>query len=352
MLGSYRAPLLLLQGSVLLVLLIATLNFANLIFAKTWIRKDEVATKAALGASRMRLLAESVSESLLPALLGAALGIVLAQAGIPALLALVPVELPRTAGIAIDSGTILFSLALAAVIGIGIGLAPALAITSFARSGLVNAGRGFSRPMPLRSTLVALQVAFSLSLLLSAALLLKSFHHVKNIDPGFDPGGLMTLRISLPPDRYPDVESVSGFFQRVSDRWKGIPGVRDVAAANVLPLSKLNARTEFVIADRPPASPQDKPAAQNRWVSPGYFRTMKIPLLRGRMFEESDRWGKQHVVIVDEALSTEFWPGADPIGKHLRIDLSPAVPEIDSEIVGVVRTVKHFTLEEEPTATL
>jgi predicted permease len=188
--------------------------------------------------------------------------------------------------------------------------------------------------------------------LIGVGLLGKSYARLQSVNPGFEAGNLLTMRFSLPPASYAKVEAVKVFYERLVTRLSGVPGVEAVGVASLLPLSGAIARTEFTIVGRPPATAADTPAAQDRWVSPGYFHLMRIPMLRGREFTDADHDRASGVVVIDEALAQRYWPQGDPLGAHVLLDYGGGEKPRDFEIIGVVGNVKHVGLSEEPTATL
>ena len=354
--GSYQTALLLLLGAVGLVLLIACSNLANLLLAKASSRRREVAVRMALGASRRRLIRQLLTESLVLALLGGGLGLFLALWGVDFLLALSPVNLPRMQEIAIDRGVLAFTIGISLLAGLGFGLTPALQASRVnLNEDLKAEGRGSSgglRRNRTRSLLVISEVALSLVLLIGAGLLVKSFMRLQQVSPGFSTSNLLLVRLSLPQANYSSPQAVTAFYQKLAPRIESLPGVEGVGVANVLPLSASNVRTDFSIVGRPPLSPTEMPGAQNRWVSPGYFQTMRVPLLKGREFTEQDGAESPGVVVIDEALARRFFkPDESPLGFHLRIDDGAGQPR-EVEIVGVSGDVKHFGLDDEPTPTL
>jgi predicted permease len=351
--GGYRAALFLLLGSVGLVLLIACANLASLLLARATARHKEIAIRAALGATRWRLIRQLLAESLLLALTGGALGLLLAAWGKDLLLALSPADLPRAVEVSIDGRVLLFTFLLSLVAGIVFGLAPAWQATKTdLNPELKEGGRGGSGGKAqgrVRNALVVTEVALSLTLLIGAGLLIKSFARLQSISPGFDINNLLAVRVSLPPSRYSKPEAVKVFYDKLAPRLAAVPGVESAGLSNVLPLSGMFVRTEFSIVGRPPFDPADTPAAQNRWVSPSYFEVMKLPIREGRGFTEADNERAAGVVIVDEALARQQWPDETPIGSHLMISFGGEPPR-DFEIVGVAGNVKHSTLNEETTA--
>jgi putative ABC transport system permease protein len=351
--GGYRAALFLLFGSVGLVLLIACANLASLLLARATARHKEIAIRAALGATRWRLIRQLLAESLLLALTGGALGLLLAAWGKDLLLALSPADLPRAVEVSIDARVLVFTFLLSLLAGIVFGLAPAWQATKTdLNAELKEGGRdgsGGKAQGRVRNALVVIEVALSLMLLIGAGLLIKSLARLQSVSPGFDINNLLAVRVSLPPSRYSKPEAVKVFYEKLAPRLAAVPGVESAGVSNVLPLSGMFVRTEFSIVGRPPFDPADTPAAQNRWVSPGYFETMKLPIREGRGFTEADNERAAGVVVVDEALARQHWPDESPIGWHLMISFGGEPPR-DFEIVGVAGNVKHSTLNEETTA--
>jgi predicted permease len=353
--GNYHGALLMLLGAVGLVLLIACSNLANLLLARASARQKEIAVRAALGATRMRLIGQFLTESLILAILGGALGIILAMWGVRLLLALGPADLPRAGEVDIDARVLLFTFIISILAGIIFGLSPALQASRVDLNEELKAGGrtssdGAGRSHP-RNLLVITEVALSLLLLISAGLFVKSFLRLQAVSPGFNPENLLTVRLSLPRSKYSNRETVKIFYEKISPRLGSLPGVESVGLISVLPLSGMNTRADYTIVGRPPLSPTEAPGAQNRWVSAGYFKTMGIPILKGREFTEHDTSSAQSVVIIDEALARRYWPNESPLGAHLKIDDGGTVPR-EVEIVGVAGGVKQFGLDDEPTATI
>ncbi|MDQ2921285.1 MAG: ABC transporter permease, partial [Acidobacteriota bacterium] len=354
--GSYRTALLFLLGAVGLVLLIACSNIANLQLARASARQREIAIRAALGATRAKLVQQLLIESLMLALLGGALGLCLAAWGKDFLLTFSPPNLPRVAEAGLDMRVLMFSVSASLLTGILFGLAPAIKATKTSLSLELKEGTrgsfGGGARSRLRNGLVIAEVALSAILLIGAGLLIKSFSRLHSINPGFEPGNLLSARVSLPPSRYSKPADVKLFYKKLESRLADLPGVESVAGANVLPLSAQNVRTEFIIAGRPPLKPSDTPAAQNRFVSAGYFQTMKIPIVKGRDFTDADNERTAGVAIIDETLARRYWPHENPIGEHLLVSFVEKEKPIDMEIVGIAGNVKHAELNEQPAATL
>jgi predicted permease len=345
--GGYRTALWTLFGAVGVVLLIACVNLAALYLTRAAGRAREVAIRTVLGASRMRLMFQFLSESLLLAVAGGVLGLALARGGLRALLALSPTDLPRTSEVAIDERVLLFAAAVTLLSGLIFGLAPALGAT---RSDIIAAlrahGRASSTGGAMRGTLVVVEIALSIVLLIGAGLFLKTFVRMQAVNPGFSAGRLLLLRLSLPRDRYTNAASMRKLYDNLRGRLGSIPGVEAVALGSALPLSAMNNRSDVFISGRKPADPQDVPGAQYRWVSPGYFRVLQIPLIEGREFTGHDTEDVAGVAVVDQAMAIRNWPGKSPLGAHFRM------LGREYEVVGLVRDVKHNTLDDPPTATV
>jgi putative ABC transport system permease protein len=334
--GGYRTALWLMLGAIGLVLLMACANLAGLLLARATARRREIAVRMALGATRQRLMRQMLTESLMLAMTGGALGLLLAVGGRRTLLALSPSDLPRVGEVGLDFRILLFTFAISLFAGI------------VKESGRGDSGGASHR---LRGVLVATEIAIALTLLVGVGLLIKSFTRLQKVDPGFEARNLMAARLSLPAARYSEPESVKVFYERLAMRLSEVPGVEAVGAVNVLPISGQIARTEFTIDGRPPLTPTDAPAAQNRWVSPGYFHTMGIPLKQGREFTAADHERAALVVVIDETLAQRHFPQRRPLGERLLIRFG-GEPARNFEIVGVVGNVKHESLSEEPAATL
>ena len=355
--GDYRKSLLMLCGAVGLVLLIACANLANMLLARASGRSREMAIRAALGATRLRLAMQMLTESLMLALMGGTLGLLLAWWGVHFLIKLGPADLPRAREVLIDGRVLAFTILATLVAGLVFGLTPALASSKMdLNEELKGAGTSTSDTRPrrrrTRSLLVVSEIALSLVLLIGAGLFIKSFARLSKVSPGFEPQNVLALRLSLPPARYTKPEHIQGFYEKLTPRISAIEGVEAVGAASVLPLSGSNVRADFTIAGRPPFKPGDVPAAQNRWVTAGYFRLMRIPILKGREFNEHDTAQTPGVVVIDQATARRFWPDTDPIGARIKIDDGAPAPPREVEIVGVAAEVKHNNLQDEPTLTV
>ncbi|MGZ4966717.1 MAG: ABC transporter permease [Chthoniobacterales bacterium] len=353
--GEYRQVLIVLFGAVIAVLMIACSNLANLQLARASARHREIAIRSALGATRWHLLRQLLSEGLLLAMCGGALGLLLATWGKDALVRLAPPDFPHAASITIDGPVLAFCLGVTLLAGVILGLVPAFRAASAdvnadLKSGSPAAGVDRARGRA-RNALIVAEVAMSLVLLICAGLLIKSFARLQRVNPGFDYERALAVRLALPPAKYSDGNAAKLFYDRLAARLQTIPGLDSIGAISALPMSGLNARTTFEISGHPAARPMDSPFAQHRWVTPGYFQTMHMPLRAGRDFTDQDRNGGAGVVIIDEALALRYFPDADPVGQHIRVTLGDTTSDRGFEIVGVVPSVKHNTLTEEPVPT-
>ncbi|HEX6729430.1 MAG TPA: FtsX-like permease family protein, partial [Pyrinomonadaceae bacterium] len=204
----------------------------------------------------------------------------------------------------------------------------------------------------VRSLLIVSEIALSLMLLVAAGLLLKSFGRLRGVNPGFDANHVLAVRLSLPAARYTNGASVKTFYDKITPRLVGLPGVEGVSAASALPLSGMIARTTFTIAGRAPVNPGETPFAQHRWVGPGFFETMKIPIMGGRDIADSDNDHAPGAIIIDQALQRQYFGAEDPLGAHVLINMGDGNPARDYEVVGIVADVKHMGLTDEPIPTL
>jgi putative ABC transport system permease protein len=346
-----RPALTALSGAVAFVLLIACANVANLLLARANGRRHELAVRAALGARRVRLVRQLLTESLLLALAGGALGLLVAVWGIDALPALAADSLPRVRGIAVDRTTLLFTIGTSLATVVLFGLAPALAASRDpARSGMREGTRaGFGGRGRLRSALVVCEMALALVLLIGAGLLLESFRRVSAVSPGFDADHVLTLEVSLPASRYPEEAQQARFFDAALEKLAALPGVEAAGASTVVPLVSGDEIYSFVIDGRPEVPVSDLPSANYYAASADYFRTLGIPLRKGRYFTEADTAAAAPVAIIDESFARRYFPGEDPLGQRLRIGNRGAVAR---EIVGVVGEVTHYALESGPTTAM
>ena len=260
--------------------------------------------------------------------------------------------MPRASEIAIDWRVILYGLALSLATGLVFSLVPAV-VGSRVDPVRVMTGRGGGRGKEGRRAtrrLVISEIALSLALLIGAGLLVRSLLRLQQVSPGFDPGGVLVSELSFPRATYAEPGALGRFFEELSTRLASMPGVEASAAVNVLPLSGLNVRSDFSVEGRPPATASEMPAGQSRWVTPGYFRALGIPVVAGRELEPGDRAGAASVLMVDQALASRYLAGSDPLGWRLALDYT-GTPLAPAQIVGIAGDVKHVSLEDEPTPT-
>jgi predicted permease len=349
--GNLRTALMILAGAVAMVLLLACANLGHLLLARFSARQHEIAVRRALGATSGGLVRQLLVESCLIAGAGAALGVLFARWCIPLLLSLSPEQVPDVGAIGVDPRVLLF-----------VGMISLLAVSLFGSWPAVLASRcdpataikaagpslGGTSGASLRKLLIALEAGLAVVLLTGAGLFAKSFARLAQVDLGFNPRGVLAMKLSLPAQRYPAPAPVALFSHRLGQTLGSLPGVEEVGVISSLPLSGTWAADDFTIAGRPPLKTSETPSAQYRVVSPGYFRAMAIPLVAGRVFGEDDRLETRPVVIVNKTLADRFWPQASPLGAHLKLGgYAPAGG--NPEIVGVIGDVKHLQIDEEPT---
>ena len=344
--GNLRRAMLVLLGAVGLVLLIACANVAHLRLASATSRYREFAIRAALGASRKRVVRQFLTESILLSFLGGAVGLALALWVVRALVVLMPKDTPRLEEIKLDYRVVLFTLGTSILTGIVFGLAPSFqAARTNLNDVLKEAGRGggeVSRRLRLRNLLVVSEFALSLVLLIGAGLMVKSLFRLQEVKPGFDAANLLTMRIALPSSKYETFNQSHAFFQQLFDRLEARPEIKSVGAINLLPFGGGGGDRSFSIEDQPTPDGQSRPDEQVRFVTPGYFHAMSIPLLSGRDFTRHDLPDTPQVAIVNNAFARKFWPNGTAMGK--RIAFSRNNPKW-YEIVGVVGNVKHRGLD-------
>jgi len=334
-----------LLGAVGCVLLIACANLANLLLARATARHREISIRAALGASRARLVRQLLTESVVLSLCGGAAGLLLARWGLDALLALAPTSLPRITEIHLDSGVLLFSLALSVVTGLVFGIAPAwLAARADVNEALKQGTRGSTEGGArgrLRSALVVIEVTFALMLLGGAGLLARSFMQLAHVDPGFIPENATLLRLSLPQKKYAMPEQQTAFANALLDRVKALPGVQAAGLTHSMPLVG-DYVLGFNIEGRPAIDPSDLPSTNYYAVTPDYFRAMGIRLVRGRVFTSQDDAKAPRVAIINETMARQHFPNEDPIGKRINITNGP---DTWREIVGIVGDIKQYGVD-------
>jgi predicted permease len=352
MVDNVRPALLMILGAVGFVLLIACTNVANLLLARATARKREIAVRTAIGASRWRVVRLVLTESVLLALLGSALGLLLANAAVPPLLQLGSTSLPANSHAGINSTVLLFTTLLAVVCGMLFGLAPALHMAALdLRSALNETDRGAVGlgVMKLRGVLVVSEVALAMLLLVGAGLLIRSFDRLSSVAPGFSVDHILIADLLVSPAAHPDRAERMAFFDRVLDRAAVLPGVRSAGAASFLPVSGAGSIIHFNIDGRPPKSPHEYVMANYRVASPEYLKTLGIPLVNGRLFTDADRDNTPHVVVINTTMAKTFFPNESPLGKHLQLGATPEKDQPWMEVIGVVGDVKQSLASEAPT---
>jgi len=353
--GDIKPALFVLLGAVGFVLLIACANVANLLLARAAVRQKEITIRMALGASRMRLIRQFLTESMLLAALGGIVGLLLSLWGVSLLKAFIPENISQAAAITIDARVLGFTLLVSALTGLIFGLAPAAQTSSFnLNETLKEGGRDSvagSRGNRMRGLLVIAEVAVSLILLIGAGLLINSFLRLRNVDPGFRADNLLTMQVVLPELKYPDQARRSAFYTELISRIEALPGVNSAAVTNWIPLVRQGDSIGFSIEGRPDPAPGQgqRPSVVTRVVSPHYFQTMGIGLLQGRGFVEQDRVDAPAVAVINETMARRFWPDQDPLGKRITpAAAASADPDDWITIVGVAKDVRQFELVADP----
>jgi putative ABC transport system permease protein len=343
--GDIRAPLLVLLCSVGVVLLIACANVANLLLARAAARQREIAIRTSLGASRMRVVRQLLTESVLLAVAAGLVGLLLAFWGIDLLVALSPRNLRLRDQISPDYLVMAFTAALSLATGVIFGLVPALAASrtdlnnSLKQGSRTNSGLGSHR---VRGVLVVAEMGLSLVLLVGAGLLIRSFGRLESVNPGFSAEQVLTARVSLPGSKYRDPAQKIAFFEQALAKIRSIPGVQSAGANAFLPLTGLIAGTRFTMDDRPAPPKGQEPVTNVSVVDPEYFTAMQVPLRQGRPFSAHDNASAPRVYIVSESFARNNWPDGSALGQHIRVAMGDKVP---GEIVGVVGDVHHEGLD-------
>jgi predicted permease len=346
MVGRTQHMLFVLLGAVGLLLLIACVNAANLLLARSSVRRREIAVRSALGAARWRIVRQLLTESLLIAFAGAALGTLLAVGGVRALVSLLPPGFPRAAEVHLNLTVFAFTLLIALLTGLLFGLVPALAASrTDIQQSLREGGRastGTRHQLRLRDVLVVGETGLACVLLIAAGLMLHSFVNLLRADPGFRPQQVLTASISLPGAQYKEIPQIRRFYMQLTDNLASLPGVRSAGMGTDLPWTGYDENTGFDVEGRSAAANGNN-SARYHAASPDYFRTMGVPLLHGRFFTAHDDAGSANVLIVNEAMAKRYWPGPDPaqdaIGKRITFDDHPKEKDW-FRVVGVVGDVR------------
>ncbi|HKR14162.1 MAG TPA: ABC transporter permease, partial [Pyrinomonadaceae bacterium] len=361
--GDARRALWVIFAAVGFVLLIACANIANLLLARATARKKEMAVRTALGASRWRLARQLLTESVLLSLIGGTLGLVLARWGVALILYMSPTGIPRSREIGLDWTVLLFTIGVSFLTGIVFGLVPAIQAGAVeVHETLKETGRGNSGRQWLRNSLVVVEVATTLVLLIAAGLMIRSFYMLHKVNPGFSHEQLTSFSISLPTKKYASPEARGEFFNRLLENIRSLPGVESTAAASGLPLGNNGWQSGFRIDGQPDPPRDQMPLVELCMVTPDYFKAMNIPVLRGRAFTDSDN--RAHLagqdlsqldedqravkglnkIIIDEEFAKRYWPNEDPIGK--RVVFGSVEEPRKLEVVGVVGRVKMESLNQ------
>jgi putative ABC transport system permease protein len=350
--GDVRPALLILLGAVVCVLLIACANVANLLLARAMTRHKEMALRSALGASRLRVVRQLLTESVLLSFAGGVLGLALAVWWSDLLIALGKQDIPRAIQVGLDWRVLGFTLSVTLLTGFVFGLVPALHLsktdlTESLKEGGRGAGGG-ARKNRVRGVLVVAELAIAVVLLVGAGLLIQSFWRLQHVDSGLQAKNILTFNVSIPEVRYSSEKQVR-FYRDLTNRLRSLPGVQSASAALPLPLSGDRFSISFQIDGRPVA-PKDEPSADLFMTEPDYFRTMGIPLLKGRDFNENDDHSSTPVVIISDKFARQFFPGEDPIGKRFKPGISSWENEKTTmrEIIGVVADIRNRALNTDP----
>jgi len=349
--GDIKPALLVLLGAVGLVLLIACANVANLLLARAAVRQKEIAVRVALGAKRSRLMRQFLTESVLLSLLGGLVGLAIAYGGLIVLKAFIPENISQAREISLDLKVLGFTFLISVLTGLIFGLAPAVQAARFnqietLKEGGRDAATGGSGKR-LRSVLVTAEVAISLVLLIGAGLLINSFLRLRNVDPGFRAENLLTMKIVLPDTKYERRAQRAAFYTDLIQRVKSLAGVKSAAVTTNLPLYRQGNSISVDIEGQPAPPPGQERIVVTRIISPGYFDTMGIPLLRGRPLTEQDTETTQNVVVISETMARRYWPGEEVVGKRIAVG-KVRKPEDWIQIVGVVKDVRQFELTADP----
>ena len=339
--SDVRPALLVLLGAVAFVLLIACANVANLVLAKTFGRRKEIAIRVALGATGSRVVQQILAETLLLSLAGGALGLLLAHSGIALMLKFLSDNLPKSTEVTLDASVLAFTLFISIVTGVIAGLLPAIRMTKTNVNDALKQGLGKtdsdSGGRRTRSILVVSEVALSLILLVGAGLMIRSLWLLSTLDAGFDPHGVLTMNLVVPNNKYSRPVDEIAFFDRALSKVRALPGVVSAGLIDDLPLNG-GSHQPVAIEGRPVQAMSDQPEVDTRTITPGYLSAMRIPVRRGRDLSGADGPERPAVVLISETMAKRFWPNEDPIGRHLTMTF---YPDKVREIVGIVGDVKQ-----------
>jgi putative ABC transport system permease protein len=353
--SNSKLSLVVLLCAVGFVLLIASVNVANLQLVRATGREKEMAIRQAMGASRWRLMRQTITESLLLALIGGTLGLLLAAWGVDLIRAFKPENLPRLEELSLDGRVLLFTGLISLLSGLIFGLAPAIQsgranLNTSLKEGGRSETEGFAKRR-LRNALVVSEFALALMLLIGAGLMIRSFQSLQQVNPGFDSKNILTFQINLPRNKYRDPVQGAAFQQQFMQQVESLPGVEAASLSMALPPNLLVMTNPFALESNPPAPGEAQPLAEHILVSPDYFKTLGIKLLSGRVFTDADKQGAPSVIIINKTMAETYFPNQDPVGKRLQTgDYNPQFP-FDT-IIGVVDDVKYQGLREERKPTM
>ncbi|HEV8409207.1 MAG TPA: ABC transporter permease [Gemmatimonadaceae bacterium] len=342
--GKVRTPLLIILGAVAFVLLIACANVAHMLLARAARRQREIAVRVAIGATRARMIAQLLTESVLLALLGGIAGLGLAEIGVRVLAAQGASSIPRVETITLDPRVLLATAFITLLTGVAFGLAPAVrASNADLTSSLKEGERGSTegRKNRTRSVLIASEFALALMLLVGAGLLIRSFVAMQSLNPGYDPANVLTMVVPVTGTSSSPEGKRAAFYDALLGKIRAMPGVQSASAVNHIPIGGDNWGIPFRIEGRPEPKPRDLPSASYKVVMPGYFATMRIPLLAGRDVSADDKMDAPRVVVINELLATRYWPGENPLGKRLSFGVDSSGARIWATVVGVVHNTIH-----------
>ena len=340
-----RPALLVLSGAVGFLLLIVCANVANLMLARLSGRQRDIAVRAALGASQWQLARPVLAESVLLSAVGGGLGLLLAVVSLRLLTFLPAGSLPRMEQIGLDGGVLLFAIAVSIAVAVVFGLLPAVQASRARLRSTLNEAAGTTGSVTARRALnglVVVEVAMALMLLIGAGLMIRSFNRLIQVHPGFEPNNVIAAQIYLPQTKYGERHEVATFFERVIERLKTVPGVRSASAASALPMHPVGTDFALPFTVEGRLANGEEPQSDVRITTPGYFETMKVPLLQGRLFDERDLADAVHVAIINETMATRYFSDEDPLGKVV------VNPHGRSEVVGVVGDLRHSGLDSAP----
>jgi putative ABC transport system permease protein len=352
--SDVRPALLLLLGAVAFVLLIASVNVANLALARTFSRRKEIAIRTALGASSAHVLRQILTESVVLALAGGAVGLTFAHAGVRLIMAFLADKLPHSMEVGIDAKVLAFTAVISVASGILAGILPALRLTRGNVSQSLKAGLGHTDAdaggKGTRSILVVSEVALSLMLLVGAGLMIRSFQKLHRVNPGFDSRNVLTMTAMVSRAKFPSPAQQVSFFEQVLERVRTLPGVESAGVVDDIPLDNGGSHQPVAIEGRPILPMSEQPEVDVRLTSAGYMSALHIPVVRGRDFNDTDIAGRPAVVLISESMARQFWPGEEALGKRLTLTFTPGAL---CEVVGVVGDVKLDGLDQtRPSATL